>query len=164
MPACEQTSSLPGEPETPTAPTTSSPALIGSPPDSASTRVYCREPTEFGSSIIRLVKAAEGWLNVRAVYALRSAPSGVCRPEPSPRSMTMGNPSRSTTTTETLKPMLSHLVSAALAMACAIASGIFFWVTRPCAPAADDSATVTATLARPLRIDDMSYPPWPFRG
>jgi len=39
------------------------------------------------------------------------------------------------TTTETLKPMLSHLVSAALAMVCAIASGIFFWVTSPCAAA-----------------------------
>src|SRR5580704_658592 len=40
IPACEHTSSLPGVPETPTAPITSSPALIGSPPASASTRVY----------------------------------------------------------------------------------------------------------------------------
>src|ERR1700732_895199 len=72
--------------------------------------------------------------------------------------MTMGNPSRSTTTTETLKPMLSHLVSAALAMVCAIASGIFFWVTSPCAPAADDSTAATAKLARPFEIGNMGYP------
>ena len=41
MPACAQTSSLPGEPDTPTAPITSLPTLIGSPPASASTRLYC---------------------------------------------------------------------------------------------------------------------------
>src|SRR6185503_15827230 len=40
-PACAQTSSWPGEPEMPTAPITSLPTLIGSPPASASTRVYC---------------------------------------------------------------------------------------------------------------------------
>src|SRR5450830_798289 len=88
MLACAQTSFLPGEPETPTAPTTSLPALIGSPPASASTRVYCREPTVSGLSAKRLTKSAEGWLNERAVKALRSLPSGVFRPAPSPRSMT----------------------------------------------------------------------------
>jgi hypothetical protein len=41
---------LPGDPDTPTAPTTSSPTLIGRPPDRASTRVYSFEPTEAGRS------------------------------------------------------------------------------------------------------------------
>src|ERR1700680_573026 len=56
MPAWEQSSSLPGDPDTPTAPTTSSPTLIGRPPDSASTRVYSLEPTEAGSFCIRLTR------------------------------------------------------------------------------------------------------------
>jgi hypothetical protein len=38
MPAWEQSSSLPGDPDRPTVPTTSSPTLIGRPPDNASTR------------------------------------------------------------------------------------------------------------------------------
>jgi hypothetical protein len=42
MPAWEQSSSLPGDPDTATAPTTSSPTLIGSPPDSASTLLVAR--------------------------------------------------------------------------------------------------------------------------
>ena len=39
--------------------------------------MYCREPTEFGSSSIRLVKAAEGWLNVRAVWPCGRRPRRV---------------------------------------------------------------------------------------
>jgi hypothetical protein len=65
--ACfKQASSLPSDPETPTAPTKSSLTLIGSLPASASTRMY-REPTELGSSRFRLTDAVEGWLNVRAL-------------------------------------------------------------------------------------------------
>lgn len=60
MPACEPTSSLPGEPETPTAPTTSLPPLIGSPPASASTRVYWREPTVSGLSVNRFDEVGGG--------------------------------------------------------------------------------------------------------
>ena len=48
-------------------PTTSSPTLIGSPPSSASTRVYSFEPTEAGSFCIRLTKSAEGARKLRAV-------------------------------------------------------------------------------------------------
>jgi hypothetical protein len=69
--------------------------------------------------------------------------------------MAIGNPSRSTTTTDTLKPMLWHCASAALAMVCASASRIFFWLTSPCAPAADDSTAAMAALARPFEIGDM---------
>ena len=47
--------------------TTSSPTLIGRPPDSASTRVYSFEPTEAGSFCIRLTKSAEGARKLRAV-------------------------------------------------------------------------------------------------
>jgi hypothetical protein len=47
---------VPGDPDTPTVPTTSSPTLIGKPPDIASTRLYCSEPTEAGSFSIRLTK------------------------------------------------------------------------------------------------------------
>src|SRR5262249_4759223 len=54
MPACEHSSFLPGDPETPTAPTTSSPALIGKPPDTARTRLYSLEPTDVGSFTISL--------------------------------------------------------------------------------------------------------------
>ena len=54
MPACEQSSSFPGVPETPTAPTISTPTLIGSPPASARTRVYIRKPTVSGLSCRRL--------------------------------------------------------------------------------------------------------------
>ena len=53
MPACAHSSSRPGDPETPTAPTTSSPALIGRPPDIASTRLYSLEPPEAGSFNMR---------------------------------------------------------------------------------------------------------------
>jgi hypothetical protein len=60
--------------------------------------------------------------------------------------MAIGNPSRSTTTTDTLKPMLWH---------CARASRIFFWLTSPYAPAADDSTAAMAVLARPFEIGDM---------
>src|SRR5581483_2948198 len=67
MPACEHTSSFPGEPDTPTAPTISLPALMGRPPPRASTRLYWREPTVSGRSTSRFTKSADGWLNVRAV-------------------------------------------------------------------------------------------------
>src|SRR6185437_5583397 len=93
---------------------------------------------------------------------LRSAPSGVCRPAPSPRIVTIGKPSRSTTATETLKPMLSHCASAALAMVCAIASGMFFCVTSPCAATGDDSAAIAAKLAKAFDIGDMNNYPWHF--
>src|SRR3984893_2752167 len=152
MPAWEQMSSLPGEPETPTAPTTSSPTLIGSPPESASTRGYCLDPTDAGSSMRRWANAGEGWLNVRAVEALRSLPSGVCSPDPSPRNITSGNPARSTTVTETLNPMLSHWASAALAMACASASEIFFCVTIPCALAGTDTTVAIAKAAQRFKL------------
>src|SRR4029077_15670217 len=67
MPAWEHSSSLPGDPDTPTAPTTSSPTLIGKPPEMASTRLYSLEPTEVGSFSIRLTKSADEVPNVRAV-------------------------------------------------------------------------------------------------
>src|SRR6185437_400953 len=77
MPACEQTSSLPGEPDTPTAPTTSLPDLTGRPPPIASTRVYCREPTEAGSSSIRLANSAERARGIGlAVGAFRRVQAG----------------------------------------------------------------------------------------
>jgi hypothetical protein len=55
--------------------------------------------------------------------------------------------------------MLSHFASAALAMDCAIASGMFFWVTSPCALADDVSNAVMAKLAKALEIDGMSELP-----
>ena len=67
MPAWEHSSSLPGDPETPTAPTMSSPALIGRPPEIASTRLYSLEPAEAGSFSIRLTKSVDEVPNVRAV-------------------------------------------------------------------------------------------------
>ncbi len=60
IPAWEHSSSRPGDPDTPTAPTISSPTLIGKPPDIASTRLYSLEPTEAGSFSIRLTKSADG--------------------------------------------------------------------------------------------------------
>jgi hypothetical protein len=48
-----------------------------------------------------------------------------------------------------------------MAMVCAIASGIFFWVTSPCAAAAVDSTAATAKLARSFEIGDMRHP-WLF--
>jgi hypothetical protein len=38
---------------------------------------------------------------------------------------------------------------------CARASRIFFWLTSPYAPAADDSTAAMAVLARPFEIGDM---------
>src|SRR5664279_1293563 len=57
--------------------------------------------------------------------------------------------------------MLWHCASAALAMACAMASGIFFWVTS-CALAVDDSSAVAPKTARALQTCDMNLPPWQF--
>ncbi|MGB7616913.1 MAG: hypothetical protein WBM06_08120 [Pseudolabrys sp.] len=74
----------------------------------------------------------------------------------------MVRPARSTTATETLKPMLSHWATAAWAIVCAIASGMFFWVTSPCAVAVDDSAAITAKAADIFDIAGMSVPSFRF--
>src|SRR5664279_4928214 len=55
--------------------------------------------------------------------------------------------------------MLWHCARAALAMVCAMASGILFWVTS-CAPAGDDSSAVAPKIARALQTFDMNRPPW----
>src|SRR5215472_2584454 len=70
--------------------------------------------------------------------------------------MMIGNPSRSTTVTEILYPMVRHCAIAALAMVCASASVMFFWVTIPCALAGNDRTAARAELARVLEIGDMS--------
>jgi len=72
--------------------------------------------------------------------------------------MTMGSPSRVDDHHRNLEAHAFALVSAALAMVCAIASGIFFWVTSPCAAAAVDSTAATAKLARPFEIGDIGIP------
>src|SRR3974390_2553130 len=53
-------------------------------------------------------------------------------------------PPRSTTAADTLNPMLSHLASAASAMASAIPSERFFCVTSPCALASEEQARAAA--------------------
>src|SRR5664279_697868 len=57
--------------------------------------------------------------------------------------------------------MLWHCASAALAMVCAMANGMFFWVTS-CAPAVDDSSAVAPKTARALQTCNMNQPPWQF--
>jgi hypothetical protein len=44
-------------------------------------------------------------------------------------------------------------------MVCAMASGMFFWVTRLCATALDDSAAVATMAAIVFDTDDMGIPP-----
>ena len=39
----------------------------------------------------------------------------------------------------------------------AIANGMFFWLTRPCALAFEDSTTAQATDPKILKIDDMRH-------
>ena len=79
MAAWEHSSSLPGDPDTPTAPTISSPALIGKPPEIASTRLYSLEPTEAGSLSIRFTKSADEVPKVRDV-GLAIGPLGRVQP------------------------------------------------------------------------------------
>src|SRR6266705_1935487 len=67
----------------------------------------------------------------------------------------MGRPARSTTVTETLKPISWHFSIAALAIGCAIAREIFRSVTRPCACAGDHSAVASAIAPRIFNVEDM---------
>src|SRR5690242_21724486 len=69
----------------------------------------------------------------------------------------MVRPALSTTATDILKPMLSHWARAPWAMTCAIASGIFFCVTRPSAAAVEAKADVKARPVTILKIRDMDY-------
>ena len=54
--------------------------------------------------------------------------------------------------------MLSHFASAALAMVCAIASEMFFWVTTPCAWTGNDSAIAPARATSSFPSDMMNLP------
>ena len=67
----------------------------------------------------------------------------------------MGRPGRSTTVTETLKPISLHFSIAALAIVYAIAREIFRSVTRPCACAGDHSAVASAIAPRIFNVEDM---------
>src|SRR5580704_14206935 len=117
------------------------------------------EPAESGLSCMRLTNAAEGARKAAAVYALRSLPSRVFSPAPSSLNMTMGIPSRSTTVTDVLYPMVRHCAIAALAMACASASEMFFCVMTLCAPAGDEMTAATERVARVLSSGDISNLP-----
>jgi Haem-degrading len=67
--------------------------------------------------------------------------------------------SAGSTTTETLKPSSLHLSIAASAIVFAIANGMFFWLTRPCAPAFEDNTTAQPTAPKILKIDGMRHHP-----
>src|SRR5262249_15207401 len=54
-----------------------------------------------------------------------------------------------------LKPMLSHWARAAWAIVCAIASEMFFCVTRPCAATVVESAVAKARPAKILDTGDI---------
>src|SRR6516225_6784513 len=73
--------------------------------------------------------------------------------------MMIGNPSRSTTVTEILYPIVRHCAIDALAIVCASSSVMFFWVTIPCALAGNDMAATAAKLTSVLEIGNMSELP-----
>ena len=101
-PALAQASSLspPGEPETPTAPMTSSPTLIGNPPALALMPVS-QSAAPGGLSFCRCANSPEEVRKVRAVKALRWLFSSVCGEASSPRKCAMISPLRPTTATVT---------------------------------------------------------------
>src|SRR5579871_5912887 len=105
MPAFAQASSFgcpPTAPLRPTPPIVSSPTLMGIPPPSGITSASWRCPALLVS--VFFAHCAEGWRNVRAVYALRRASSILCGLALSPWRKTRSRPARSTTATEVCEP------------------------------------------------------------
>src|SRR5262249_54531400 len=102
-PAFTQASSFspPGAPETPAAPMTSSPAVIGSAPRAVVKPVrYCAPIAGFFFN--RSSISPDGMRKVRAVNAFLKLFSMVCGPVPSPRICTITSPLRPTMVAETL--------------------------------------------------------------
>src|SRR5215510_10055465 len=73
MPIFAHAASLspPGAPETPIAPTTSWPAMIGNAPSAEVILSRCSAPAPVGDDVTRFPNSPEGVRNVKDVYALR---------------------------------------------------------------------------------------------
>ena len=149
MPAFAQVSSLspPGDPETPTPPMTSFPALIGTPPPTATTPKICFRNAFSGLSV-KVLNSEVLCPRVRAVYALRRANSIVSGLLPSPRIDAATLPARSTTTTETLFPSFVHCSLAPSRIISAIRIEMFFSTCGVCA-----LANTAASIASAEAID-----------